>query len=164
MSYAQSRFSLGKMPFAALTPCRDVGFRPRKAGACVRQDQTDIAWLHLTGLDSPEIDGEQARAGHNGFLSGSRSGFDSGSQNMMELLKSAPASIPLVKTPDGLHKHAAQALVAHAINGAQSSRVCAGVFARTAADKAAAFFCCHRTSRAFGRECARRARARQALR
>ena len=55
---------------------------------------------------------------------------------MMELLKSAPALIPLVKTPDGFHKHAAKALVAHAINGAQSARVSAGVFARTAADKA----------------------------
>ena len=119
------------MPFAALTPCHDVGFRLRKARACVRQDQADIAGFDLTGFDSPEIDGEQARAGDNGFLSDSRSGLDSASQNMMEFLKSAPALIPLVKTPDGLHKHAAQALVAHAINGAQSARVSAGVFARS---------------------------------
>ena len=56
---------------------------------------------------------------------------------MMELLKSAPTLIPLVKTPDGLHKYAAQALVAHAINGAEFSGASAGVFARTAANKAA---------------------------
>jgi hypothetical protein len=30
---------------AALTPCHDAGFRLRKARACVRQDQADIAWL-----------------------------------------------------------------------------------------------------------------------
>jgi hypothetical protein len=75
---------------------------------------SDIFFSTFLRFDSPEIDREQARAGYNSFLSGSRSGFDSGSQNMMELLKSAPASIPLVKTPDCLHKHAAQALVAHA--------------------------------------------------
>jgi hypothetical protein len=56
---------------------------------------------------------------------------------MMELLKSAPALIQLVETPDGLHKHAAQALVAHAINGAESARASAGVFAWTAANKTA---------------------------
>jgi hypothetical protein len=56
---------------------------------------------------------------------------------MMELLKSVPAPIPLVKTPGSLHKHAAQALVAHAINGAKSARASAGVFARRAPDKAA---------------------------
>ena len=40
------------------------------------------------------------------LFSGNRSGFGSRSQNMTELLKSAPASIPLVETPDSLHKHA----------------------------------------------------------
>jgi hypothetical protein len=110
--------------WAALTPCHGAEFRPRKARARIRQDQADIAWLHLAGFDSPEIDGKQARAGHNGFLFGSCSGFDSRAQNMMELLKSAPALIPLMKTPEGLHKHAAQALVAHAIDGAEFARAC----------------------------------------
>jgi len=99
--------------------------------------ETDILGFDAAGFDSPEVDGQEPGAGDNGFLFGGRPRFGSLAQHMMELLDSAPGTVPEAEPPNGFHEHTAHASVALPVNGSQTPRPATGLLAGGASDEAA---------------------------
>jgi len=65
--------------------------------------ETEIFECGAAGLQSPQINGEQAGASHNGFLSGGSAGGGVDTKDVGKFLKAPPARIPFLETPDRFH-------------------------------------------------------------
>lgn len=100
-------------------------------------DQSDVCGRDLMGFNSPEINGQQARAGNDGFLSGSRTGLGSRSQDVSELLDAPPLRVPAHQSPHRLYQDGSDAGVAHAVNGPLASSARAAVLTGTTTDETA---------------------------
>jgi RHS repeat-associated protein len=100
------------------------------------RDEADPLQCGAAGVQAPEIDHQESRAGDDGFLARAGAAFGSGAEDGGELLEAPPAGVPFFEPPDGLDEHGADAFVADAVDAAELLLFAAGAFAGTAADEA----------------------------
>jgi len=106
----------------------------------LRRFEAEIVESGAPGLQSPQINGEQAGTSHNGFLSGGSAGRGLVTKNMWKLPKAPPARVPFLETPDRFHQHSAHAAVAQPIDTAKLLSGAGAEFAGTTANVAADLF------------------------
>ena len=90
-----------------------------------------------TGLQSPQINREQAGTGDDRSFSSSSPSHGVGTEDVGKLLKPTPTWIPFFEPPDCFHQQRAHAPITLPINAAQFLSGPGAVFARTTTDVAA---------------------------
>ena len=76
-----------------------------RVGDCLCRDEAKGFQCGASGLESPEVDHEQAGAGDDGFLSLPAATLHAGAEHGGEFGESPPAGVPLFEPPDGFHEH-----------------------------------------------------------
>jgi len=93
--------------------------------------ESEIVERGAAGLQSPQIDGEQAGTSHDGFLSGGSPGGGVDTKDVGKLLKAPPARVPFLETPDRFDQQSAHPPVAQPINTAKLLSAAGAKFAGT---------------------------------
>jgi hypothetical protein len=102
--------------------------------------KTEIFERGAPGLQSPQIDREQAGTSNHRFLSGRSAGGSSETKNVWEFLKTPPGGIPFLQAPDGFDQKRAHAPVAYSIDATKLLMGACAEFTRTTTDVAADLF------------------------
>src|SRR6266566_7139944 len=102
--------------------------------------KAEILQSGATGLQPPQIDGEEPGTSHHRFLAGGSAGGGVATKNMWKLPKAPPDRVPFLESPDSFHQQSAHAAIAQPIDTAKLLSGAGAPFAGTTANVTADLF------------------------